>query len=238
MSVAIFIWESRDSQYIYSYGYEIHDKVTVRVLIAFGNLTYFFCCTLVTLTSFSLSILVFGWGEVLRGYDKFLVVNIKNGNNNGNSVFLKKFFKILKTIECHEKILQYPSLIIICYSLEMIFMIFWFLFIKRDKMFIIGNIVEVFFNAVYSCFMISVYSICSSAIPEKLMEIRKTAKYCITNYGNKSFISRNVIFYLKRIEKEDIVYISACGMFKFTREYLLSVIGVTLTYDLLILSLK
>ena len=101
-----------------------------------------------------------------------------------------------------------------------------------------GNIAELFFNAVYSCFMISVYSICSSMIPEKILQIRKTAKYYITKYANGSFISRNAIFYLKRIEKEDVIYITACGMFKFTREYLLSVVGVTLTYDLLILSLK
>ena len=105
MSVVIFIWENRDSHYVYSYGYEIHDKVIVRVLIAFGNFTYFFCCTLFTLISFSLSILLFRWGEVLNCYNENLISNIKIENNNGKPLFLKKFFKILKSIERLEKIL-------------------------------------------------------------------------------------------------------------------------------------
>lgn len=75
-------------------------------------------------------------------------------------------------------------------------------------------------------------------IPEKLTEIRKTVRHCIAQYGNDPRIDRNVLFYLSRIEKEDIVYITGCRMFSLNRQFILSAIGVTLTYDLLLIDFK
>ena len=120
----------------------------------------------------------------------------------------------------------------------MIFLVFWYVLVKKNEFFKVGIITETILNGVYGFLMIFLYSVSSSVIPEKLAEIRNTAKYFITKYGNSPFISRNALFYLKRIEKEDAIYISACGMFKFTRKFVLSAIGITLTYNLLLINIK
>lgn len=75
-------------------------------------------------------------------------------------------------------------------------------------------------------------------IPEKLLQIRETAKCCLNKRGDNNVISGKNLFYLERVEKEDIVYISAPGMFKITGEFILSAIGVTLTYDLLLIHIR
>ena len=157
---------------------------------------------------------------------------------NINVIFLKGFFNIVKCVQNFEKAVQYLSLVIIWYSLEMHFLILWFFLLNKDKLHLLGYITEIIVNTLYGfvC-MIIVYSISSSMIPDKLIEIRK-AKCSITKYINSSFFCKNVIFYLKRIEKEDTVCISACGLLDFTRKYLLSAKGVNLTYNLLIINLR
>lgn len=103
-----------------------------------------------------------------------------------------------------------------------------------------SGFIEVMSNVLFGFFLLIVYFLSSSMIPEKLTGIRKTAKYYITECGNGNspHIHRNVIFYQKSIEKEDIVYTAAFGMFSFTRQFILSAIGMTLTYDLLIINFK
>ena len=238
ISTIIATFGKRESHTHYSYGYKIYDQIIVRVMTFYLNFVYFYSCTTFALITLLLSILIFQWGKVLREYNALLNIFIKKRNINTGVPFLKEFFNLTKIIQDLEKALQYPSLIIILYSLEMLFLIFWYVLENKKALFQAGNIVEVVFDGMYGFFMISVYCLNSSKIPENLIEIRRTAKYIINRYGNSSFLSRNVIFYLKRIEKEDIIYITACGLFEFTRKYLLSAIGAALTYNLLIINLK
>ena len=118
----------------------------------------------------------------------------------------------------------------------MIFLVFLNVLVHKDEVKQVVNIIDIMFNCVSGFFIVVVYILSCSFIPEKLTEIRKTVRYFIIVYSERRLIFRNAIFYLERMEKEDIVYIRACGMFSITRQLILSAVGVTVTYGLLIIN--
>lgn len=225
---------------IWSYGYKMQDEILAYMLSSYVTFMYYSWNIIIILVAFSLSIIFYRWGEVLNKYNELLDVYFKQGKINGRIDFLKEFFYIVKIIQNLDQAVAYPSFIIIWYSLELIFIMLYRVLVFKYGLFKIEFIIEVTFSGVCGFFVVVIYSLSSSTIPEKLAEIRKTAKYCIIQCGDdkNSHIHRNVTFYLKRIEKEDIVYITGCRMFSITRQFILSAIGMTLTYDLLIINLK
>lgn len=82
------------------------------------------------------------------------------------------------------------------------------------------------------------FTISSSKIPENLQEVRATVRDIVNGYGYSHTISQQNLFYLKRIENEDIVYISVCGIFYVTRSYNFSALGLLFTYGLLLANLN
>ena len=82
--------------------------------------------------------------------------------------------------------------------------------------------------------MLVTYSLGSSIITIQMTEVKNTAKYYLNKYEDDFILPRKIKFSLKRIDKQNIVNISACGMFTVTRQFILAAIGATLTYDFLI----
>lgn len=223
---------------IWSYGYKINDKIIIYIFSFYVTFMYYSCTMFIVLITFTMSILFLKWGEILRKYNMLLSIYFKKRKVNGKIHFLKEFFYIVKILQNLDQFLESISFFIIFYGLEMIFFVFHYAILHRDKLFKTSYMIEVVFSGICGFFIVVVYSLSSSTIPEKLTEIRKTSKYCIAQYGKDPRIDRNVLFYLSRIEKEDIVYITGCRMFSLNRQFILSAIGVTLTYDLLLIDFK
>lgn len=238
ISLIITISGSFQIPVFWTFNYEIHNNNIIYVLTFYGNLVYYTCNIVIALVTFSLCVTFYRWGEILKSYNKLLNVYLKEETFHKTTILLKEFFNIVKILEKTNQVFTYPSFIVISYGLEMIFLVFYKFFLKREKMFKLENVAEVIFDCVCGFLTVICYSICSATIPETLIEIRKTAKYHITKLGNAPRIPRNVLFYLKRIEKENVIYISPAGMFSLTRQFILTAIGATLTYDLLIINFK
>ena len=75
-------------------------------------------------------------------------------------------------------------------------------------------------------------------IPEKISELKMTAREKINQhiFGCIPPILEHLLLCLKRLETEEIAYISVYGMFRLTKTFILSLIGIILTYELLIIN--
>ena len=189
--------------------------------------------------TFSLCIVFCRWGEILSSYNKFLKFYLKEKTIKKNNDIFKDFFEIIKLLHKLDKALAYPSFLIIFNALELVFMSLYAIMTHRSAMEENpANFIEFLFNNVCGFLIVLMYSFSASIIPEKITKIKKTAKEHINSYSENNPIHCQVIFYLRRIEAEDIVHISACGMFHLTRKFILTAMGATLTYDLLIINLN
>ena len=221
---------------LWTFGYKVQNKIAIHVFTFYVTFMYYFCNTAVTLVAFSLNIVFYRCREILIEYNNLLNICLRQKRIRENIAFLKKFFIFIKILQNLDQALSFISFIVIFYGLEMIFVVFLNVLVLKAEVQQIGYIMDAIFNCVSGFFILIIYTLSSSFIPEKLTEIRKTAKYFIIEYSDRPLIFRNTIIYLKRIEKEDIMYIRACGMFSITRQLILSAVGVTVTYGLLIIN--
>ncbi|GIY78314.1 uncharacterized protein CDAR_2351 [Caerostris darwini] len=80
-------------------------------------------------------------------------------------------------------------------------------------------------------------TVCSSKIPEQMLDIKNTVGYIIEKYQLENVRDRKVLFFLKRVEQK-VVYLTALGVVDFERSFLLSAFGVLFTYGILISNLR
>ncbi|GBN00899.1 hypothetical protein AVEN_274077-1 [Araneus ventricosus] len=99
-------------------------------------------------------------------------------------------------------------------------------------------IVELVVNAFTGVGVISFLIICSSKIPENMLKIKETASLLIDKYQLNIMNKSKAICVLDRIEKKNVIYLSACGMIDFKKSLLLTDFGSLFTYGLLILKLN
>ncbi|GFR29073.1 uncharacterized protein TNCT_131341 [Trichonephila clavata] len=69
-------------------------------------------------------------------------------------------------------------------------------------------------------------TVCSSKIPEYMLEIKTTIGSLIDKHKfGKSMDSKEILVF-ERMEKKDIIYMSACGMVDFKKNFLISLLGL------------
>lgn len=75
-------------------------------------------------------------------------------------------------------------------------------------------------------------------IPLNVIRIKNDVREFLNKYGYDNYKNKQCMYYLKRIENEEVVYVSVCGLFHLTRNVLLTALGAVLTYGLLITNLN
>ncbi|GFR18354.1 uncharacterized protein TNCT_445401 [Trichonephila clavata] len=107
-----------------------------------------------------------------------------------------------------------------------------FSYLKTNFPFV--NWPEIFLNAFTSLVILFLLTLWGSKIPEYMLQIQKTAKLLI----NKCDVSRSEglkqLYFLRRILKNDVVYLSAGGMVDLKKSLLLSAAGTFSTYGMLL----
>lgn len=232
----IFVSDKTEWVNYWLLDYTVPGSFFNTAIFIYGVSTHYICITFIIFFTISLSMVYYRWGEILESYSKSLERRWKKEPMKIKVEYLKEYFRIVNSLQKTNKTMKYLSLLIISYSLEIIFSSLH-LAIKHDKMHEFAFSCEVIFNFICGLVMLLTYTLSSSVIPEQMHEIKKAAKKYINTYGN-NIDSQDVLFYLHRIENEDIVYISAGGMFELTRGFILTAIGTTLTYDLLIINFE
>ncbi|KAG8197540.1 hypothetical protein JTE90_007276 [Oedothorax gibbosus] len=84
-------------------------------------------------------------------------------------------------------------------------------------------------------------TLCGSKIAETMSKIKETAgKLLVRNakYKLQYGLGNEAIYLLRRVEKNQIIHLSACGMVEIKKKFLLSAVGGLATYGLLWLNFK
>lgn len=218
--------------------FEIHNMIWKRIVLFNAHFAYFFSCVCFPFyLTFSLSVLLYRCSEVLNNYNAALQFQLQTKANE-NIEILENFFGIIMFVQNINEVLSILSFLIVAYSLQGVFSVL--LTPSLDKIYIsnLVYIIAVIYNFICSIVMIIAYTICSSMIPKEFTKIRKTAREFTNKRGYSHGVTKQNIFYLKRIESEKVVYISVCELFPLTRSFILSALGTILTYGLLVANLK
>lgn len=186
---------------------------------------------------FCICLLFYRCSDILSSYNTFLRTHLYT-SNKWDTCNYDEFFDLLNFLRQLNQTITMLSFYIILYSLEgMCYALFSVLSQDIFRL-TIGQVIFLANYVVYNVNLLVCFTICCSMIPENIIEIRRTVKNFLNCSCNKHLISNENLFFLKRIENEDIVYISICGMFNLTRSYILSAFGIVLTYGLLVINLK
>ncbi|GFV33374.1 uncharacterized protein TNCV_4732971 [Trichonephila clavipes] len=98
--------------------------------------------------------------------------------------------------------------------------------------------VDISSSAFTGVFVIISLTICNSKIPQYMLEIKATIGSLIDKHKFGKLMDRKEIAVFERMEKKDIIYMSACGMVNFRRSFLLTSFGTLFSYGLLLVNLK
>lgn len=223
----------------FTYGYKLSNNILKSFFMFYSIIMYSTCCNIFFLITVSLSLIFYKFTKLLKSFNKSLQLSFVTIKYNGNIELFTDFFAVLKLLQKLNHILAYPSFLIVVYGLQIIFTSFFLVLSMREKLALHSLIsLQLAFNFVCGTFLITMYTICCSMVPDVLNDIKDSAQDILNKYGINYFLSEDDSFYLKEIEKEDVLHISACGMFLFTRSFILSAIGFTLTYAMLIIYYK
>ena len=222
----------------WTFDYQIQNKFFRRMFLFHGSIIYLiFCLGFPFYLTFCLNILFYRCSQILSSYNTELAIQLLTKLNLNVDIF-KVFFNMLKLLKKLNQEVVNLSFLIVFYSFGGIFVALLTVTIDSELQFNIAykGFVILYFSLSITIFMS--YVICSSLIPENLNKIKNVVKEFINEYGSYKFISKQNMFYLQRIESEETLFISACGVFNLSRSILFSALGSVLTYGLLIIGLK
>lgn len=223
---------------MWTFEYQIEYGIWLRVLIFCTQFsTFILNFSFPFYLMFCICVLFYRCSEALSGYNRFLRIQLHK-TTKGDTRNFAEFFEIVMFLQKLNKTLTQLSFFFILHCLEGIFAVLFAVSLQEIIKITIAQVVNFAYCGILSIIMLVHFSICSSKIPEKLMEIKRTVRNFLNSCGYSHSISQQNLFYLTRIETEDIVYVSVCGMFHVTRSYILSALGLLLTYGLLIINLK
>lgn len=219
-------------------GYELSSEVWSRVFIFCGQFAYVgFGSGFPIYLMLCISLLFYRCSEVLHSYNTLLKIELHTRARDRMKC-LADFFHIVKLLQKLNKAFKHLTFFIILYNLDGIFFILVIVSLQEVFKFYITYTIFVAYYGICNIVVIMCFTICCSMIPEKLLEIKATVTDYIDSCSNTDLISKRNMFYLKRIESKEVVYISVCGMFHVTRNFILSALGLILTYGLLIINMK
>lgn len=210
-------------------GFQVQNKIWKRIFVLYAEFADFGLCSAFPFyLTVSICILYYRCSEILSGYKAILCIQLCTVSKEtlGNYI---EFFCIVNLIRKLNETFTHVSFFIILYHFEAILNVILKISIEG---FYGSKLIHVFNRTYYD------FTICCSLIPEKLLEIKTIVKNFINIHRYSQRISEQNLFYLMRIENEDIVQITICGMFYVTRSYILTALGIMLTYGLLIINLK
>lgn len=219
----------------WTFQFEVRNKILKRIILLVGNISFFSLTTgFPFYLTFALNVLFYRCSEVLSIYNVVLQVQLRT-TTIGNIELFKVFFDMIKMVKKLNEAVKTLSFLIISLSLGGIFSVL--LSMSVNESFNTGyKRMVIFFSPICSIMFVS-YTICSSMISENLVRIKCTVREFINGCRFSQLSDKQILFYLNRIESEEIIYISACGLFNLKRSLILSALGAVMTYGLLITSL-
>lgn len=222
----------------YAFQYEIRSKILRRIILFNGNFVYLvFCVGFPIYLTFCLNILFYRCSDMLFNYNAELQTELRS-KANVNIEILKTFFNMTKLMKKLDHAVMHLSFLIVFYSLHAVFSVLLTMSIDVHYKFKTEYLSFEIVYFTFSTIMFVSYAICCSMVPENLITIKSTVREFMNEYAPFVHVTKQNVYYLQRIENEEIVYMSACGLFPLTRSFILSAFGAIFSYGLLVTSLK
>lgn len=230
-------FENFDVEFL-TFGFEIQNKIWKNVFIFSVTFADFGLSTGFPLyLTICISVLFYRSSEVLCGYGTFLRNNLCIIAKETAANYAD-FFQMVNLLRKLNNAFTQLAFFIILFNLQAILTTILAAFETGILELTFIRLVLFAYYCVCSVVVLVYFTICSSMIPENLVTITRIVKNFVNIYRYSHFISEKNLFFLMRIENEDIIHISVCGMFHVTRNYILTALGLMLTYGLLIINLK
>ncbi|GBO07305.1 hypothetical protein AVEN_220405-1 [Araneus ventricosus] len=148
---------------------------------------------------------------------------------------LRNYNIVEEKIRLLKRSLSLPLFIVL---LNGFFALYTVLSFSLDNDFLPYMMVEMGCNAFSGVFLLSSLTVFASGIPHYISEIKNTSALLIEERQLSEFNRDKEIRILERMEKKDLIYLSACGIVDFKKSFLLTAFGTFLTYGLLIMHLN
>ena len=210
------------------------------VILTLINVFQYTCYIFPISLSLIMSVLFYNFAEILQIYKKKLQFHLRCQNKQEIMIILIDYFKIRKTISKLYHILSYPTFFVVVFSFSCFFTS-TLVVLKYHEMLTSHylNLVDVCEDILTGFFVLVPYTVFSSRITDNLFEIKQTIQNELNELAckQKQMYPEPVFECLRRIEKDEIAYISAGGLFHLSRGFILTAVGTLLTYGLLIINL-
>ncbi|GFQ99628.1 uncharacterized protein TNCT_200311 [Trichonephila clavata] len=226
------VHESKRTVTFWMLNYEFQEKKYLVFGAFVGGFVYYIInMAYPFLFTVSICILIHRYGLLLLQFNNvlktadFSVMSIKCVD------IINDYTRIEKKIRLLSEVFSVPLFVMLMISFFDLY-IAMFLYLRTNSPFV--NWPEIFLNALTSLVILFSLTLFGSKIPEYMLQIQKTAKLLI----NKCDVSRSEgvkqLYLLRRILKNDVIYLSVGGMVDLKKSLLLSAAGTFFTYGLLL----
>ncbi|KAG8199643.1 hypothetical protein JTE90_009474 [Oedothorax gibbosus] len=155
-----------------------------------------------------------------------------------NSDMLREYLSIIKSIRYLKETLSVPLTLVLINNFFALYTTLSHYLQLTTEPNDTARTVEVSVNALICLTNFICLTLMSSRIPEELSEVKTIVGELIQKHKLKIKQKDEVLFLLNRIEKSEIIHLTACGLMDFERSFILSALGNVLTYGLLVFNLK
>ncbi|GIY87559.1 uncharacterized protein CDAR_224511 [Caerostris darwini] len=216
----------------WTFGYNIVEG-KYKVLVNFiGGLMYYtvymeFPC----FASLSVCVLVHHYELLLRNFHDDLKKTSLSLKMLRCNKLLNSYNSIVEILLLLKDTLSKPLLAALLNGFLNLYLVLSYI-LQEEVVFIM--ILELFIFALTGVLLLTSVILCCSGIPEYMMKIKSSLAAIIDRHQVSDATLGREIRLLERMEKKEIIYLSACDMVYFRKEFLLSAFGTVLTYGLLI----
>ncbi|KAG8199642.1 hypothetical protein JTE90_009473 [Oedothorax gibbosus] len=155
-----------------------------------------------------------------------------------NLDMLRKYFSILKSLRYLKETLSLPLTFVIVNIFFTLYITLSYFLKLTSQPIDTAVLIEVSGDALINLTNFICLTLISSRIPEELSEVKIIAGKLIHKHKFKTKQLDEVLFLLNRIEKSEIIHLTASGLVEFQRSFILSAFGALLTYGLLVFNIK
>lgn len=231
-------YDSLDQAAFFSFGIKIRNMSLRNGLNFIGNIAYYTVYTQYpALITLSMCFLINYFKIILIEYKrqlKKLHLDVMFGHNID---ILREYFNIVTSIRYLKDTLSFPLFLVIVNCFFNLYTTLAY-FLQLTSPVEAAILLENTSNACMGCINLICLTLTSSRIPEELSELKVICGVLIQRHKLKYVHLEETIFLLKRIEKSETIYLTACGLVHFQRSFLLSAFGALLTYGLLVFNMK
>ncbi|GIY87562.1 uncharacterized protein CDAR_224541 [Caerostris darwini] len=236
---AVFVYFAGEAENLVDFwtlGYRLIEgkyKMLVNFIGGFMHFTVYmeFPC----FTALSVCILVHHYELILRHFHDDLKTRNSSIKILKCHMFVNNYNNIVEKILILKDTLSTPLLAALLNGFFNLYLVLAFI-LQQEVSF--AMIVELFVFAATGVVLLTSLTLCCSKIPDSMIKIKSTLAALIDRHQVNDLSVGREIRLLERMEKKEIIYLSACDMVYFRKEFLLSAFGTFLTYGLLIINMR